>query len=72
MFCGLILIHLAGITIFDPIFALGVVIGIINATYDLTIRSFSDLIDHSLAKEDNKHIEDIICDHASIYAGFTT
>ncbi len=70
VFCGLILIHLTGITIFDPLFALGVAIVIMKAAYDLTIRSFSDLIDHSLPKEDNKRIEDIICEHASIYAGF--
>lgn len=70
VFCGLVLIRLTGITIFDPLFALGVAVVIMKAAYDLTIRSFSDLIDHSLPKEDNKRIENIICEHASIYAGF--
>jgi cation diffusion facilitator family transporter len=70
VFCGLILIRLTGITIFDPLFALGVAIVIMKAAYDLTVRSFADLIDHSLPKNDNKRIEEIICEHASIYAGF--
>jgi len=67
---GLVLIRLTGITIFDPLFALGVAVVIMKAAYDLTVRSFSDLIDHSLPKEDNKRIEEIISEHASIYAGF--
>jgi cation diffusion facilitator family transporter len=67
---GLVLIKLTGIAIFDPLFALGVAVVIMKAAYDLTVRSFADLIDHSLPAEDNKRIEDIICEHASIYAGF--
>jgi divalent metal cation (Fe/Co/Zn/Cd) transporter len=41
-----------------------------KAAYDLTKRSFADLIDHSLPDEDNRRIEEIICEHASSYAGF--
>jgi cation diffusion facilitator family transporter len=67
---GLILIKLTGITIFDPLFALGVAVVIMKAAYDLTVRSFADLIDHSLPDKDNRRIEEIICEHASIYAGF--
>jgi cation diffusion facilitator family transporter len=67
---GLVLIKLTGIAIFDSLFALGVAVVIMKAAYDLTVRSFADLIDHSLPKEDNKRIEEIICEHASIYAGF--
>jgi cation diffusion facilitator family transporter len=67
---GLILIKLTGIAILDPLFALGVAVIIMKAAYDLTVRSFSDLIDHSLPDADNRRIEAIICDHASIYAGF--
>ena len=70
VFCGLILIRLTGITIFDPLFALGVAVVIMKAAYDLTVRSFADLIDHSLPDKDEKRIEDIICDHAGDYAGF--
>ena len=70
VFCGLILIRLTGITIFDPLFALGVAVVIMKAAYDLTVRSFADLIDHSLPDKDEKRIEDIICEHAGDYAGF--
>ncbi|HEX3002442.1 MAG TPA: cation diffusion facilitator family transporter [Methanoregula sp.] len=67
---GLILIKLTGIAIFDPLFALGVAVIIMKAAYDLTVRSLSDLMDHSLPETDKRRIELIICDHASIYAGF--
>lgn len=70
VFAGLVLIKLTGLEIFDPIFALGVAVVIIKAAWDLTKRSFSDLIDHSIPKEDEKRIKEIICDHASDYAGF--
>ena len=67
---GLVLIKLTGIAIFDSLFALGVAVIIMKAAYDLSVRSLSDLIDHSLPDEENRRIEEIVCDHASIYAGF--
>ena len=70
VFGGLILIRLTGITLFDPLIAIGVACVILKAAYDLTKRSFADLIDHSLPVDDEKRIEAIICDHASDYAGF--
>ena len=70
VFIGLILIRLTGITILDPLIAIGVAIVIMKAAYDLTRRSLSDLIDHSIPPADEKRIQEIICDHASIYAGF--
>jgi len=70
VFTGLILIRLTGIAILDPLIAIGVAIVIMKAAYDLTRRSLSDLIDHSIPPADEKRIQEIICDHASIYAGF--
>ncbi|MDD1713251.1 MAG: cation diffusion facilitator family transporter, partial [Methanoregulaceae archaeon] len=70
VFIGLVLIKLTGITIFDPLFALAVAVVIIKAAYDLTKRSLSDLIDHSIPEGDEKRIREIICEHSSIYAGF--
>ena len=67
---GLVLIKLTGITIFDALFALGVAVIIIRAAYDLMVRSFSDLIDHSIPEKDEERIRQIICDHATDYAGF--
>ena len=70
VFFGLILIRLTGITLFDPLIALGVALVIMKAAYDLTRRSFSDLIDHSIPDVDEHRIREIICEHASDYAGF--
>lgn len=67
---GLVLIRLTGLTVLDSLVALGVAVVIMKAAYDLTIRSFADLIDHSLPEEDNRRIREIICEHSSIYAGF--
>lgn len=70
VFLGLILIRLTGITLFDPIFAIGVAIVIMKAAYDLTVRSFADIIDHSIPEKDEQQIKRIICEHANDYAGF--
>jgi cation diffusion facilitator family transporter len=70
VFSGLVLIRLTGITLFDPLFAIGVAIVIIKAAYDLTKRSLSDLIDRSLPEKDEMRIKGIICEHARDYAGF--
>jgi cation diffusion facilitator family transporter len=70
VFIGLILIRLTGITILDSFIAIGVALVILKAAYDLSRRSLSDLIDHSIPPADEKRIQEIICDHASIYAGF--
>jgi cation diffusion facilitator family transporter len=70
VFIGLILIRLTGMTILDPLIAIGVAIVIMKAAYDLTRRSIADLIDHSIPAADQQRIQEIICDHASVYAGF--
>jgi cation diffusion facilitator family transporter len=70
VFIGLILIRLTGITLFDPLIAIGVALVILKAAYDLTRRSFSDLIDQSIPLADERRIQEIICDHAGSYAGF--
>lgn len=70
VFAGLLLIKLTNNPLFDPLFALGVAIVIMKAAYDLTRRSLSDLIDHSIPAGDEQRIKEIICDHASSYAGF--
>jgi cation diffusion facilitator family transporter len=70
VFAGLILIRLTGNPLFDPLVALGVAVVIMKAAYDLTKRSLSDLIDHSIPEGDEKRIKEIICEHSSIYAGF--
>jgi len=70
VFLGLILIRLTGISFFDPLLAIVVAVVILKAAYDLTRRSFSDLIDHSIPDKDEQRIREIICEHAGSYAGF--
>jgi len=70
VFIGLILIQLTKITLFDPLIAIGVAIVIIKAAYDLTKKSSSDLLDHSLPQKVEQRIKKIICEHAVDYAGF--
>jgi len=70
VFCGLILIKLTGNPVFDPLVALCVAVVIIKAAFDLTKRSFADLIDHSIPVADEERIKTIIARHADIYAGF--
>lgn len=67
---GLVLIRITGITMLDSIIAIGVACIIIKAAYELTVRSFSDLTDKSLPQSQQDRIIEIICDHASDYAGF--
>lgn len=70
VFLGLILIRLTGYAIFDPLVALCVAAVIMKAAYDLTKRSLSDLIDHSIPEADEQRIKEIICEHSGTYAGF--
>ena len=70
VFAGLILIRVTGITMFDPLFAIAVAIVIIITAFNLTKRSFSDLIDHSIPKADVDRIAAIIRGHAGQFAGF--
>ncbi len=67
---GLVMIRLTGITLLDSLFALGISVIIIRAAYDLTRRSLADLIDRSLPIPEESRIKDIVCEHASDYAGF--
>ena len=70
VFLGLVLIRLTGIALFDSLVAIGVAIVIMKAAYDLTKRSFSDLLDRKIPDQDEDRIKKVICDHASSYAGF--
>jgi cation diffusion facilitator family transporter len=70
VFAGLVLIHLTGLTLLDPLVAIGVALVILHAAAGLLKRSFADLIDHSLPIQDEERIKAIIRDHAGQYAGF--
>jgi cation diffusion facilitator family transporter len=70
IFAGLILIRLTGLTILDPLCAIGVALMIIIAAADLTKRSLSDLMDQSLPPHEERRIRQILCDHHSRYVNF--
>jgi cation diffusion facilitator family transporter len=70
VFIGLVLIKLTGNPIFDPILAVLVAILIIKASYDLTKRSVSGLMDVKLSDKEEELIKSVISEHYSQYAGF--
>ncbi|HXW98860.1 MAG TPA: cation diffusion facilitator family transporter [Methanomicrobiales archaeon] len=67
---GLVLIRLTGIPWIDPVVAIGVAVLIMKAAYELTRRSFADLIDQRLPDRDEDRIRAIISEHYSTYVGF--
>jgi cation diffusion facilitator family transporter len=70
VFSGLILIRLTGIAILDPLFAIGVAIIIMRTAYELTRRSFQNLIDYRITDRELDRIQMIICDHMAEYVNF--
>jgi len=70
VFAGLVMIRLTGLTILDPIFAIGVALIIIKTAFDLTRKSFQDLIDQRLPDREEERIRQIICEHCTYYADF--
>ena len=70
VFAGLVLIRITGILVIDSLVAIGVAVLIMKAAYDLTRRSFSDLIDRRLPDRDEDRIRAIISEHYSAYIDF--
>jgi len=70
VFIGLILIQLTRNPIFDPILAIIVALIILKASYDLTKRSVSGLMDMKLSDKEENIIKSIIAEHYSQYAEY--
>ncbi|MCZ7400810.1 MAG: cation diffusion facilitator family transporter [Candidatus Methanoperedens sp.] len=70
VFVGLVLIRLTGNSIFDPVMAIIVGIIILKASYDLTRRSVSGIMDVKLSDTEEEIIKSIIQDHYSQYAEY--
>lgn len=70
VFIGLILILVTKNPIFDPIIAIIVAIIILKASYDLTKRSVSGIMDVKLSNTEEELIKSIIAEHYSDYAEF--
>ena len=72
VFVGLVLIQITGIDALDSIVAIGVALIIIRAAYDLTAKSYRDLVDHRLTDGEDGRIRQIICEHQSEYVRYHT
>lgn len=70
VFIGLVLIRLTGNPIFDPVLAIIVALMILKASYDLTKRSISGIMDVKLSDDEEELIRSIITEHYSEYAEF--
>ena len=70
VFIGLVLIHFTGDPIFDPALAIIVALMILKASYDLTKRSISGIMDVKLSDDEEELIRSIITEHYSEYAEF--
>lgn len=70
VFTGLILIKVTNNPIFDPLIAIIVAIIILKASYDLTKRSVSGIMDMKLSDREEETIKSIIHDHYSQYAEY--
>jgi cation diffusion facilitator family transporter len=64
---GLVVIQLTGLTILDPLIAVGVALFIIKVAYDIIRKSFMGLVDVKLPEEEEKKIAEIINSHNEKY-----
>lgn len=60
---GLVLIRFTGWHILDPVIAIGVAVLIIKAAYDLTKRTFADLVDTSISPEEEEAVIKVLKEH---------
>lgn len=67
VFAGLVAIHFTGLTILDPIIAIGVALFIFKAAYDLTKNAFMHILDISLPEEEEQIIHDVLAGYADKY-----
>lgn len=70
VFIGLVLIHFTRWQIFDPLLAIIVALMILKASYDLTKRSISWIMDVKLSDNEEELIKSIITEHYSDFAEF--
>ncbi|MCZ7383148.1 MAG: cation diffusion facilitator family transporter [Candidatus Methanoperedens sp.] len=70
VFIGLILIQITKNPIFDPLLAIIVALIILKASYDLTKRSVSGIMDVKLSDKEENIIKSIISEHYSEFAEY--
>jgi cation diffusion facilitator family transporter len=67
---GLIVVHITGLNILDPIIALGVALFILKTAYDVIRRAFPPLIDIRLPEDEEALIASCISEHFGELVGF--
>lgn len=67
---GLALVRLTGFTFLDPVLAIGVAVLIAKAAYRITHKSFVDLLDLKLPKEEQSIIEGILRRHRGRFLSY--
>jgi len=70
VFTGLLLIKITGWAILDPIIALCVALMIIRASFEMTEKAFSPLVDVSLPDEEREIIAKVLLLHAGEFVEF--
>jgi cation diffusion facilitator family transporter len=70
VFFGLITVRLTGLTVLDPLIAIGVALLICKAAYDLTKKSSSGLLDGKLPAEEEDKIRTILSGHCNSVIDF--
>jgi cation diffusion facilitator family transporter len=67
---GLIAIHFTGLTILDPVIAMGVVLLIFKAAYDLTKNAFINILDISLPEGEEKVIHEVLAGYSNKFTEY--
>lgn len=70
VFSGLLLITITGWAILDPIIAFGVALMIFKASFELTKKAFSPLVDVSLPDEEREIITEVLLCHVDKFVEF--
>lgn len=70
VFLGLVAVRLTGWVVLDPLIAIGVALVIAKAAWNITKRSFVDLLDRSLPGHEREVIEGVLDRHAGLVAGY--
>ena len=67
---ALVAIRFTGLSILDPIIAIGVALYILKAAYDVTMKSISELVDVRLPRAEEEQVVACITEHRAQLAGF--
>ncbi len=67
---GLVLVRVTGIKVLDPLIALAVAVLILKAAWEVTQRSFVDLLDRSLPAGEQSTIKEVLARHDARLVGY--